>query len=184
MVLTAAQTTLFFEGADQMAIPNATVLDLVNEGINTVDDLSEFDKDTIVQIAYNLRRPPAGAPFVFGAKSQKRLIVACELVRYYETVGRALTAANLQWNRVMKNFEIQWTALMDKKSKDEPGTPKISKSLNIMKWSEAFRGILHRCIGVRNVPIVYVIRESAAVPAAGCSTPDGWTAPLYRSWFH
>jgi hypothetical protein len=80
MVLTEAQTTLFFEGADPMAIPNATVLELVNEGINMVDDLSEFNKDTIVQIAYNLRRPPAGAPFVFGAKSQKRLIVACELV--------------------------------------------------------------------------------------------------------
>jgi hypothetical protein len=150
MVLTAAQTTLFFEGAAQMAIPNATVLELFNEGINTVDDLSEFDKDTIVQIAYNLRRPPAGAPFVLGAKSQKRLIVACELVIYYETVGRALTAPNLQWNTVMKNFEIQWTALMDKKSKDEPEKPKISKSLNIMKWSEAFRDILHRCIGVRN----------------------------------
>jgi hypothetical protein len=149
-----------------MAIPNATVLDLVNKGINTVDDLSEFDKDTIVQIAYNLRRPPAGAPLFFGAKSQKRLIVACELVRYYETVGCALTTANLQWNTVMKNFEIQWTALMDKKSKDEPETPKISKSLNIMKWSEAFCDILHRCIGVRNVPIVYVIRESAAMPAA------------------
>jgi hypothetical protein len=113
MVLTTAQTTSFFEGADQMAISNATVLELINEGINTVDDLSEFDKDTIVQIAYNLRQPPAGTPFVFGTKSQKRLIVACERVRYYETVGRALTAANLQWNTVMKNFEIQWTALMD-----------------------------------------------------------------------
>jgi hypothetical protein len=165
MVFTVAQTTLFFEDAAQMAIPNATVVELVNEGINTVADLSEFDKDTIGQIAYNLRRPPAGAPFVFGAKSQKRLIVACELVRYYETTGRALTAANIQWNTVMKNFEIQWKALMDKKGKDEPETPKISKSLNIMKWSEAFRDILHRCIGVRNVPIVYVIREDAAVPA-------------------
>ena len=57
MVLTAAQTTVFFENADQMAIPNATVLQLVAEGINTVDDLSEFDKDTIQQIASNLRRP-------------------------------------------------------------------------------------------------------------------------------
>ncbi len=111
MVLTAAQTTLFFEGAAQMAIPNATVLELFNEGINTVDDLSEFDTDTIVQIAYNLRRPPAGAPFVLGAKSQKRQMVACQLVRYYETAGRALTAANLQGNTGMKNFEIQWTAL-------------------------------------------------------------------------
>jgi hypothetical protein len=166
MVLTAAQTALFFENAAQMAIPNATVVELVNKGINTVDDLSEFDKDTIDQIAYNVCPPPAGSPHVFGAKSQKQLIVACELVRYYETTGRALTAANLHWTSVMKHFEIHWKALMDKKSKDEPETPKISKSLNIMKWSEAFRDILHRCIGVRNVPIIYVIREEAAVPAA------------------
>jgi hypothetical protein len=148
-----------------MAIRNATVIELVNESINTVDDLLEFDKDTIGQIAYNLRQPPAGAPLVFGAKSQNRLIVACELVRYYETVGRALTAANLQWTSVTKNFEIQWKALMDKKGKDEPEMPKISESLNIMKWSEAFRNILHKCIGVRNLPIVYVIREEATVPA-------------------
>jgi hypothetical protein len=133
----------FFEDAAQMAIPNATVVELVNEGIDTVDDLPEFDKDTIGQIAYNLRRPPAGNPFVFGAKSQKRLIVACELVQYYETTGQALTVANIQWNTVLKNFEIQWKALMDKKAKDEAETPKISKSLNIMKWSEAFRNILH-----------------------------------------
>jgi hypothetical protein len=76
MVLTVAQTTAFFENADQMAIPNATVMELVNEGINTVDDLAEFDKETIDQIAHNLRRPaiaPAagGHHFVFGAKSQK-----------------------------------------------------------------------------------------------------------------
>jgi hypothetical protein len=167
MVLTAAQTTQFFEGDAQMAIPNGTVLELVNEGINTVDDLAEFDKDTLGQVAYSLRRPAAGAgPFVFGAKYQKRLIVACELVRYYEIVGRPLSAANLQWNTVMKNSEIQWKALMDKKDKDEPDTPKISKRLNIMKWSESFRDILHRCIGVRNVPIVYVIRDEAAMPAA------------------
>jgi hypothetical protein len=53
-MLTGLQTTQFFEGADQMAIPNATVVELVNEGISLVDDLSEFDKDTIGQIAYNL----------------------------------------------------------------------------------------------------------------------------------
>jgi hypothetical protein len=149
MVLTAAQMASFFENAAQMAIPNATVVELANEGINMVDDLSEFDKDTIGQIAYNLRQPPAGTPHVFGAKSQKRLIVACELVRYYETTGRALTAANLQWTSMMKNFEIQRKAPMDKKDRDEPKTPKISKSLNIMKWSEAFCDILHRCIGVQ-----------------------------------
>jgi predicted RecB family nuclease len=59
MVLMAAQTTAFFEQATQMAIPNATVMQLVAKGINTVDDLAEFNKDTIGQIASNLRRPPA-----------------------------------------------------------------------------------------------------------------------------
>ena len=86
MVLTAAQTTLFFEDAAQMAIPHATVLQLVTEGIDTVNDLSEFDKDTIQQIANYLRRPPAGVHFVFVAKSQKGLTAACEIVRYYETL--------------------------------------------------------------------------------------------------
>jgi hypothetical protein len=51
MVLTASQTTLFFENAALMAISNATVVELVNEGIDMVDDLLEFDKDTI---AYTL----------------------------------------------------------------------------------------------------------------------------------
>jgi hypothetical protein len=85
----------FFESADQMAIPNATVLQLVAEGIDSVDDLAEFDKGTISQIASNLRRPPAGDHYVFGAKSQKRLTAACKIVRYYETIGRPLTSANL-----------------------------------------------------------------------------------------
>src|SRR4051812_38687613 len=104
MVLTAAQTTAFFEQAAQMGIPHATVVKLGEEGIDTFDDLVNFDKETIKQIADNLRRPAgrvpdpnpgavAGAtiptpPFVFGAKSQQRLTVACKLAKYYETVGR------------------------------------------------------------------------------------------------
>jgi hypothetical protein len=171
MVLTAAQTTAFFENAAQMAIPNATVLQLVAEGIDSVDDLSEFDKDTISQIASNLRRPAAGNHYVFGAKSQKRLAVACEIVRYYETVGRPLTAANLAWNTVIKNFEIQWKALKTKKAGDEPETPKITKGLNIMKWSDSFFDFLNRCIGVRMIPLVYVVRAEENPPAITALAP-------------
>jgi hypothetical protein len=96
MVLTVAQTATFYEGAAQMGIPNATVIQMQQEGISTIDDLSDFDKDTIEQIAANLRRPAGripdpnpnanpGAtistpPFVFGAKSQKRLVAAAQLV--------------------------------------------------------------------------------------------------------
>jgi predicted RecB family nuclease len=87
MPLTAAQTTAFFEQDAQMGIPHATVIQLQKEGITIVDDLINFDKDTIEQIAANLRHPAErvldpnlnaapGAtilmpPFVFGSISQK-----------------------------------------------------------------------------------------------------------------
>jgi hypothetical protein len=186
MVLTGAQTTQFFESNDQMGIPNATTIQLQNEGISTVDDLNDFDKDTLQQVADNLRRPggrvpdptpgaAAGAtiptpPFVFGAKSQKRLLAACDIVRYYEETGRPLTAANIQWNSVIKNFGEQWKALKDRKTGDLPEVPKITKALPVIKWTQAFADYLHRVIGVRMIPLAYVIREDVAVPAFACRT--------------
>ncbi len=102
MVFTAGQTTLFFEDAAQMGIPHATVVQLVEEGIDEVQDLAESDRDNLTQVADNLRRPggripnpdpaaPARAtitqpPFSFRAKAQKRLLAACDLFRYYVTV--------------------------------------------------------------------------------------------------
>jgi hypothetical protein len=182
MVLTGAQITQFFEAGDQMSIPNATVMQLQNEGIFTVDDLIDFTKDTLQQVADNLRRPggripdptvgaAAGAtiptpPFVFGAKSQKRLLAACDIVRYYEETGRPLTTANIQWNTVIKNFIEQWNALKDRKKGDIPEVPKITKALPIIKWTQAFADFLHRVIGVRMIPLAYVIRDEVDVPAA------------------
>ena len=181
--MTAAQTTAFFENADQMGIPNATVVQIQQEGIDNVDDLVDFDKDTIEQIAANLRRPagripdpnPTAAvgatvptpPFVLGAKSQQRLISASKLIRYYETVGRNATAGNLQWTPVMKNFSEQWKAMEDKKGGDAPEVPKITKALPVIKWTEAFKDYLHRVIGVRTIPLAYVIRPEGTVPAIG-----------------
>ena len=165
MVLTAAQTTAFFEDAAQMAIPHATVVQLQTEGITTVDDLEDFDEDDIDQVSSNLRRPPGGAgAFTFGAKSQKRLLIACHLVRYYNTVGRTLTAANMQWTHIMKNFSEQWKSLQERKAEDDPETPKISSDLPIIRWVEAFEDHLHRCVGVRCVPLSYDIRLVVVPP--------------------
>jgi hypothetical protein len=163
--------------------PNETVVQLQQEGISTVDNLVDFHKDTMEQIAANLRRPagripdpnPGAAPgaiiptpsFVFGAKSQKRLITASTLLRYYDTVGRNTTVANLQWTPVMKNFEIQWKALEDKKRAEEPEVPKITKALPIIKWTDDFWDYLHRMIGVRTIPLSYVIRPAVTVPVIG-----------------
>jgi len=187
MPLTAGQITAFFENADQMGIPNRTVIKLQEEGIDAPNDLTDFRKETISEVAQNLRRPsgrepnpdPNAAPgstiptqpFVFSAKSQERFTIAAELMRYYETVGRAETAGNLMWNPVMKNFNEQWKALVAKKKDDEPEVPKVTKTLTIIKWSESMRDYFHRCIGVRGIPLAYVIRNNVDVPMIGTIQP-------------
>ena len=56
MVLTAAQTATFFrDNQNGMALADATVTALDAEGISSVSDLQEFDKDLIQQIASNFR---------------------------------------------------------------------------------------------------------------------------------
>ena len=158
MVLTAAQTTAFFEDDAQMAMPHATVVQLAEEGINTVYDLVDFDKDTLQQVADNLRKPPgriqdpnqpnnpqATIPtpgFVFGAKSHKRLLAACELLRYYNTVGRTVTSTNIVWANQVKDFDDQWKALVNRSKEDKPEVPKITKNLTVIKWTEAFEDFL------------------------------------------
>ena len=180
IVVTAAQTTAFFENPDQMGIPHATVVQLQVEGIAGIQDLADFDKDTFQQLADNLKKPagrvlyqnPAAAAgamiptpsFVFGAKSQHHISVACEIVCYYNAVGRDITAANMRCTQVIKNFEDQWKALKGHKEDDEPDVLKISKSLPIIKWTEAFQDFLHRVIGVRMIPLAYVTRAVVDVP--------------------
>ena len=56
------------------------------------------------------------------------------MIRYYNKVGCDLTAANLQWRKVMKNFKIQWKALKERETVDVPGVPKITRALTIIKW--------------------------------------------------
>ena len=54
MVLTAAQTTAFFEIPDQMGIPHATMVQMQQEGIKSVADLADFEKQSLQQLADNL----------------------------------------------------------------------------------------------------------------------------------
>ena len=96
-----------------MGIPHATTVQMQQERIQSVADLADFEKQSLQQLADNLRKPggriadidpnaPLGATipmpaFTYGVKSQKRLTVACDLIRFYsyQTVGRDLTAANI-----------------------------------------------------------------------------------------
>jgi len=182
MVLTGNQTNAFFTSPVQMGVPADTYDQLQVEGITTVDDLAEFDSDAFKQITDSLRRPggriPDPAPnaddgatiptpaFVIGAKSLLRLKAAAKLVRYYQTVNRGITPGNMQWNPIVKNFLHHWKVLEDRKAETAPEVPKITKSLPIVKWTEAFRDFLQRVCGVRTIPLAYVTRPNVDVDAA------------------
>jgi len=173
MVFTAAQTLAFFTQDTQMAIPRASIQSLRDEGIMNVSDLAEFTEKKISSMAANFRRAPGG-PVIFGAKSEGRLVVAANAVRYYGAVGRPISSANMQWDPVLKNFEQQFLAIKAMKDQTDPDTPKITKALPVMKWAEAFRDVLHRCVGVRNIPLAYVIRAEDVVPVAPPALANGF----------
>lgn len=157
---TNAQTNQFFTAANQMAIPVDTLEALREEGIERPDDLIEFDNEKLQNIAKTFR----AGDVTLGAKSIGRLVEAANIVHYYDIVGRELTPANMTYLRVIRNFTVEWSALKEIKDKDEPDTPKLGKGVTVMQWSESFVDILHRCIGVRMVPLAYVVRELEDAP--------------------
>ena len=136
MVLTKSQVKSFFEDATQMAILNATVTCLGSEGILRPEDLSEVTGDTMKQIVADLRADTTD--YVLWAKSHRQILVAADEIRYYKETRRALTAENIQWIPVIKSFESQWKALLEKKACDDPETPKISKALPLISWTKSF----------------------------------------------
>ena len=62
MVLTAAQTTVFFESPDHLGIPHETMVQIQREGIQVVADLADFEKHELQQLADNLMEPRGRIP--------------------------------------------------------------------------------------------------------------------------
>ena len=83
-----------------MAIPNAIVIQLQNKGIITVGDLVDFDKDTIQQIADNLRRP-------VGRISDPIINAVAVFMR------QPLTVPNIHWDPAMRRFKEMWQAIKE-----------------------------------------------------------------------
>ena len=54
MVLPGSQMSAFFENADQMSIPHVTVIQLQAEGVTSILDLLDFEKDSLDELVDNL----------------------------------------------------------------------------------------------------------------------------------
>ena len=181
MVFTDAQTTSFFWDSNQMDISARTRTSIAAEWLTNLADLVKFDKASLKHISENLHHPGGHMPdpdqpisahatipllvFVFGAKSQLRLKSAVDISKYYETNERDMTVGYMRWTQTIKNFVATWKSLSDCKDSTDIEVPNISKSLPIMKCTEAFSDFNRRVIGTRTIPLSYVVCEESAPPA-------------------
>ena len=107
-----------------MSLPQSTRLQLVNEGLEHVHEILEFDGEFIKGIADNLRQPGGRIPnsdlnaatrymilaphFSFGEKGQMRLKVELMILCYNETVGKDITAPKMRWTTTITAFVDHW----------------------------------------------------------------------------
>jgi hypothetical protein len=116
--LTPNEITNFFTNCKQLGIPERTVKKLKDDGIEHPCDLVDFDKDTLQQVAENLRKAPTRKtddegdviyldPYVLSAKSYKRMLETAELMRFYEAIGREIDADIIRYETVTKDFMAQ-----------------------------------------------------------------------------
>jgi len=196
MVLTNNQTLLFWTEQAQMGVSARTRGQLIIEGLTNVEDLLEFadNDDGWKQLLENLKHPPqvlnpavgqpghnagvaVGAlipqvPFQLSARSLGRMKNAARAVKYYTTVQRVITAANMQQAR-LGNFKEQWEAHETNiENQDQHKLPVITKYLPIVAWTEAFTNHLVVVCGVRGVPLAYGIRATVVAGTDGPLAAD------------
>lgn len=173
-----ASTTAFFTGANGMGLSDRTYAQLKKEGIESPQDLLEFEAKGLERIFDNFRKPGTQEqvyltdqdkkdgkvtirptpPYIVPAKSQARLLIARDAVEYYTRIGRVPTPSNMSM-ATLANFQRAFKALQTLIDGDVPDVPKLPKGMSIMKWIDSFKLHLRSCYGVDGVPLAYVVRK-------------------------
>ena len=160
---------------------DAAVTRILHEGITTFESLTDFDdksigrlptvcKEDIEEIredsANGIQHEPPVRGATISSISVRRLIVAVQAAKYYEMVSRTMTAANMHYTNVLKDFKLEYDSYVELKDSDEPKIPKVNDKDNdrkITHWAPTFQRALSSCYGSHG-PLSYVLREHTAVP--------------------
>ena len=146
------------------------------QGLDTISDFLEFDKDGIETLCSSVRKPggtipnpnanvvgaPATIPnpgYSISAISEKRLIAAAYTANLYDMIGRAITAETMSRSR-LKAFDKH--RVLIKEHEDPEKMPMVSKTFGIVKAMDLVPSHLRDRLGVRKVPLTYVIRDTVA----------------------
>ena len=161
---------------------DAAVLRMSYEGVTDFASLIDFDRDsiealtkacskTIPAVTEDAANGIAAENEVPGANissiSIRRLVVAMHAAKYYDSIGRAINAANMHYGNVLVGFKTDYEAYSLLKKQDEPDAPVVNdkdKEKKIIKWMPLFEDALSRTFGSKG-PLIYVLRENVEVPS-------------------
>lgn len=190
MTLTAAQSTSFFTHGTQMGLTASQRNALAAQGLVTCDDFIDFGKEELAQALRNMRTAipgvagvpavldpadnaiilqeaipavPAIPPIIMPAKSAQRLEVASVAWHYYTDTSRRITNVNMHYNNVLKDFHIEWKAIVSMSKDTAPDIPCIHKNNPPLRWADTFMDYCLNTFGVRKAPLAYVIRPEVEV---------------------
>ena len=84
--------------------------------------------------------PIPGSPGVIvSALCAKRLKVASIAYHYYTSIGRTPTPANMNYTSVLRDFHIEWEAVLKLNKEDKASVPVLSKQVPPLKWIESLK---------------------------------------------
>ena len=135
---------------------------LIEQGL-TITELHDLDPDDVKTLCSSARRPGGlldnGGPNLgtnVPTMLQLKLIVAVSAAQFYDTVGRTITPAIMSWTyikqfKALKELITNW--------KEQPALPTLGRNVAIMKLLELIREHLRGILGIRQIPLAYVIRR-------------------------
>ena len=181
---------------------------LQREGLTLVTDFDDFEEDQLRVAFKNARAGIPGTPTIqavseviqngqvvqaaipaipgtpgvqsvpIPAKCITRLLIASVAYHYYKDTGREVTHTNMHFTNVLRDFHIEWKAMLSIAEQEAPSLPILSKNNPPLKWCESFKNFLYAIFGVRKVPLLYVIRENEDVTPENGNDPNVEYDPL------
>ena len=160
---------------------DSAVTRITYEGLTNFDSLQDFDKKSIESLASTCRKeiPAITADLANGIAAEieipganvssisiRRLIVACSAAKFYNSVERTMTNANMHYGNVLQDFKVEYEAYIALKDEEAPKAPTVNDKDNdrkVIKWAPIFKDCLTRTFGHKG-PLIYVLRDEATVP--------------------
>ena len=158
---------------------------IIDEGLNDLEDLYELaDDDGVKTLCANIGKPAGTVPqpgwrapvpnpnnlrapqvprpgHTIPAMCEQRLALAAYAAKIYNSVGRTVNGNILSRRRLM-SFKSHKEMV---ENHNEPESlPDISKTFTVMKYLDQLPTHLREMLGVANVPLAYIIRDTVAPP--------------------